>query len=206
MWHDDDVVERVGEHTGLASQKEVCDAIEATLRGLGGAIPVSERRTVGDGLPHEIALVIGEPTSSALSSEDDLVARVSEAIGGTRSRAREVATAVCAVLAQKLEPDQVERLRRHLPPELGEWLEPPPERPLAAHRVERRRASPRALSEARPGAGDRSISEARVSGQSGSLARSEEPHADRKLSSAPERSSDTLATGRPGSGRPIGGA
>lgn len=102
------------------------------------------------------------------------------------------------------EPERV-RLAALLPDELASWLvpwQPPPERRERAP-VGRERT----LASGRPGS-EHPLSEAGPArGQHESLAVSDDPHADTRLSSTrgitSERSHTTLADGRPGSERPV---
>jgi hypothetical protein len=82
---------------------------------------------------------------------DALVRTLARRRGRSLGRATEEVEAVCETLAELLDADVLTRLRRHLPSDLGELLEPPPARPAA--RAERRPPGheARTLAEGRPG-------------------------------------------------------
>jgi uncharacterized protein (DUF2267 family) len=125
----------------------------------------------------------------------DFFARVAAREGEQLGFATEHAQSVCRAVALLLEDDALHRLTSRLPDTLvalfarPEWSAPPPhDRPRGAHHTlaEGRSGSSRPLSEAAPSRAHRE-----------SVARSDNPHADTKLSSnrgtTQEREAETLA-------------
>ncbi len=123
----------------------------------------------------------------------------------------EHAQVVCRALSELLTPTTLQHLRRHVP-ELSELLHvPEPPRVPDARPVPRASArAPHTLAEGRPGGSEplASASHDQIV-HTHSIARSDDPHAETKLSSSrgltQERLRRTLAAGRPGSNRPLSG-
>ncbi len=120
-------------------------------------------------------------------------------------RAREEAIVVCRVVAEAVGEDIARRVRLELPDEIGELFTIP--EPIA--KPERVHLDPerRTLAEGH-GGGTRPLYAARPDhAHTQSVARSDNPHGDTKLSSATgltqEREEETLAQGRPGSETPL---
>jgi hypothetical protein len=110
-------------------------------------------------------------------------------------------------LADALSEDVLTRLRRHMPGDMGQLFTPPRAMTSTAAEPHGKHAPGpgSTLADGRPGS-RHPLSEANPAHRD-SVARSENPHADTKLSSSAgmtqERVSDTLATGKPGSHRPL---
>ena len=116
----------------------------------------------------------------------------------------ELTRAVLQTTAEALRGEVVARVRLELPADFGALLERPQEGAArGVHLVPERRT----LAEGRPGS-SRPLYSARADRvQSQSVAATDNPHGDDKLSSArgltQEREAETLAEGRPGSTRPL---
>ncbi len=202
--------EHVSELGPFASEGDVWRAIRATLRALAEQLDPVERIQLGRDLPSDLrvlvesnALRLAEQSPTKEAFFQSVAAYEMEPVG----RALEHAEIVCRALADTLSETTVARLTRQLPA-LAELFRPP-ERPAAAQTMGQ--ASPRRpqdLAEGRPG-GTHPIASSDTStlAHRHSIARSDDPHADTKLSSAmglsQERDSRTLAAGRPGSRHPV---
>lgn len=201
----DDLLERVARLTGVRLEDDttVERALVATLGELLAELPEVDRRALAAVLPHEYL------TSRAHAlSEGSPVQRVASRAALPRGLAREETAAVLRVLLDALSDEARTRLVRHLEPELRTLIQStdaahvehvaPPVRP-AAHPAP---AQPRAtLASGHPGS-DHPLSEARPDvAHRHSVARSDEPHANTKLSSArgttQERLHETLSEGGP---------
>ena len=185
-------------------------AITATLDALGAALLPSERRTFAEVLGSDLAsVVLASHAPKATLDTEGFYRRVQRHEAVRAGRAREHAQIVCHALAELLPPETTQLLTRRLPwlePLLGaDDLAPPPPSP----EVLRRKDPANTLATGSPGS-HRPLSTARPDrGQSESVAASENPHGATKLSSShgltQEREHETLATGHPGSKRPLSG-
>lgn len=206
-----EILARVEALAPFASSRDAERAIHATLRALNLALAADERAELARQLPAEwraeLANAEAGPSGEA-STLDEFYARVSLAEGCELGRSIEHAQIVCRVLVEEvLDTTTTERFKKHLPPlaplfELAPSPEPPP-RP-----VHRSPGTPDDLAEGRPGSKHPlADGSARELAHHHSIARSDDPHADTKISSSTgltqEREGTTLASGRPGSRRPL---
>ncbi len=125
-----------------------------------------------------------------------LTDKVADRLGVSPTTGREVTQAIFAALGRTLDDRGRSLVRQQLPPQFGELLDDP-----HAVAIDRRHApappDPRGLASARPGAGSALDTDASVA-HSSSIARSEDPHGDRKLSGTDGamRAGRTLSTSR----------
>lgn len=195
-------VERRGGGTDRATAETM---VVAAVHALADRIPAVAVEPVAGALPAPLAEIVRAGSHQGGFDADEFFERVGAREGTGAGAAREHAQLACAALAEALTPEVRDQLRAHLPEPLAELFEPrgvaaaPPAHPHAREH-ERRRP----LASARPGS-TRPLSEAgpEATAQSGSIAASDEPHAERKLSSGQPQRGDTLSSGRPGSHRPL---
>jgi uncharacterized protein (DUF2267 family) len=183
-------------------------ATRALLATLGALIAHLEPYDAQD-LRSELPPALLARLDAAGEVEPDVVRAIAAREPTTWGFAIEHAQAVGEALVLELRPELLTRLRRRLPPALAALLEP---RPTSTAPPPHPTRAPVALGEGttlatgRPGS-RHPLSDSHPSAQHHSVASSDDPHGDTKLSSArgltQERTGDTLATGRPGSHRPI---
>jgi len=199
-------VNHVADRGGL-SAKEAVLACRAALSALGGRLSFRAAEALAEDLPDELRDAVRAAEHGQEFGAGELYARVAE---GERIRvgiAVEHAAAVLETVSEAISEGTLHRLAQELPEQISRLLAPHPsiEGPERVHVDHRRRT----LAEGRPG-GCHPLSEGRLDrAQSESVARSENPHGDTKLSSGrgltQERESETLAEGKPGSSRPLSG-
>jgi uncharacterized protein (DUF2267 family) len=196
----------VAHHGALRSEREARDVVRAVLVALAGTLSSAEVALVTEELPGWMQEIMRQACRQEGAS---LVDQIAAREGVARGPAREHAGVVLQALAAELSPDTRQYLRRALPPQVAELLEPRTEAEtvVAGPRAARRKGSP--LATGRPGS-RHPLSEARLDpAHRHSVARTGDPHADSKLSesrgTAQDRRGETLATGRPGSRRPLSG-
>ena len=201
-----DFIERV-EGLGSFGPGQADAATRATLEALGAALLPAERRTLAEGLPEELAALVLEAKEprDALDLER-FYQRVQRHESVRSGRAHEHAQIVCRVLATVVPGENLALVGRRVP-----WLAPlfeAPERTeTPAPEVLRRDAPTNTLAGGRPGSRHPLSSAVPRREQSQSVAATDSPHADTKLSSSrgltQERENETLASGHPGSKRPL---
>lgn len=205
----DRLLKRVCERCGLSGDTEAEGALVAVLESLSPGLDPTTRERMADALPPPWSLVVRDAKPFPDLGVDDLAFAVAEHERVGVGFGIEHATAVCQVLAEAVDEELRSQLRS-LPNGLGSLFdehvatEGGPERLPAPHARETRR---RTLAEGNPGS-LHPLSEGRPgTGQQHSVAASDDPHRDTKLSSAQgttqERQGHTLAEGKPGSERPI---
>jgi uncharacterized protein (DUF2267 family) len=203
-------IERLVEVAPFANQAEAARAARALLQVLGGLLTQDERVALARELPAELVrlLAIGLPQPNVDWTE--FHRRVAQVEGVPLALAIEHSEVVCRALCEALAPSTRQHLQTTLPKLAGLFELPTDiERPLSeAHRSS---SAPNDLAEGRPGgASPIATSDLRSLAHRHSVARSDDPHADTKLSSArglrQEQGEHTLAAGRPGSRRPISGS
>lgn len=186
--------------TGIDDRAQIERVVRSVLSVLGEQLPGSERAWFAQVLPLPLRPAV-DP-HAGWGNGDDLerfyqrvAAREAVSIGFAIEHAR----SVCRTLVESLGEPALEHLRLRLPDALQplfDWPDTPapPQRPIhprpARNLASGRPTSSHPLSEAHPNAA-----------QSESVARSDNPHADEKLSSShgttQEREGETLARGRP---------
>ena len=202
----DPLIGIVSLHSGLDDQDAA--AVTATVLGaLGGTLARAEAEALALVLPVELAapLVRGERARAASGGPagGGLATRVAAAAQVPLGRAVEHVASVCRALAERLPPAALERLRAALPADTAALFEPP----VAAELEPKPHVARHTIAEGRPGS-RHPLSEARPRGaQPDSLAASDNPHGETKLSSSrgltQEREHESLADGRPGPRRSI---
>lgn len=197
---------------GDFSEGDVEKAVSAVLATLGELLTGDEAAALVTQLPEPVAQELRPSGPAQTMSIDEVYARVAERADLSRGRALEVTQIVCSVVATSLAADVQQRLVAHLGPDLGRLFDPPSRDSVAPERPVHMPGAPepgegRSLSTGRLGS-DQPLSEARPeSAHSQSVARSDNPHADTKLSSArgltQEALHETLAEGEPGPTRTV---
>jgi len=193
----------------FASPGEAEAAVHATLLSLRAALHPQEWSELASELPAQLR---GSPAATAevagptVMNVDEFYARVGEAEPAPVARALEHAQIVCGVLAEAvLSPDTITRLQKHVP-YLASLFEPrvlPPAPPPPVHADA---SAAHDLAGGRPGATHPiASSDPSTIAHEHSIARSDDPHEDTRLSSTQgttqERQGRTLASGRPGARR-----
>lgn len=172
-------------------------AASKTLEAFGELLTEPDQRALAEALPEPLAEAARRRQSGRSYDLEEFYSRVDVEPGQSRGFQLEHAQAVLATMADLLDRETLTRLRNHLPDEFGPLLEPReiPEHDGSKHRASR--SESRKLSTAREGSEDR-ISEA-SDVQPDSVVATENPHADRKLSSREESINEghDLATGNP---------
>ncbi len=201
-------VARVLEGTGDAHKDVARRAINGTVEALGEILLRPERAAIAASIPAQLRAVL---LRRELAPELDLAgfyAAVSERAGLAPAFAMEHAQVVCGVVSECLEPELRERLARDLPDGFRELFAP---RHLVAALPARMHHSPSStppaatLAEGRPGSA-RPLSESSPErAHEQSVARSRDPHAGTKISSAQGEESDAIADARSRGKRPISG-
>ena len=202
-----DILRRIQELGPFQSAADAVLTLHATLEALGSLLTEGERLAVAGSLPAECARLVRGAPSTTRGNVTDFFHRVATREGAALGRAVEHAEIACRALGETLSPSALARLQRAVP-DLARLFEPAPEpAPPPPHR-EAPGDVPRDLAEGRPG-GERPLADAdpHELAHRQSIARSDDPHAETKLSSAcgltQEREARTLAAGRPGSSRPL---
>lgn len=207
-------LEEVREHTGVDSTSQALRIARITLRVLGEALLEHDRQNVAAGLPDPLARALTAGPSGKRVTARSFYDRIARREGVRPGFGLEHAQVVCQALTHTLRDETLLYLESRLPPDLAELFVDrrsahgsiPVVRPH--HRNETETIRGRTLATGRPGS-SRPLSEARPdNAHSESVIKSANPHGDRKISSShtgeealPE--GDTMATGRPGSRRPI---
>jgi uncharacterized protein (DUF2267 family) len=198
---DSDILRRLHELGPFSDDGAAICALHATLEGVGGGLKEDERRAVAASLPADCARVLLAARATGCRGPRDLFLEISLREKVTLARAVEHAEIVCRALGEVLSPTSHDRLR-HALPEIAKLFEPHVEGSAPARPRRSPADAPNDLAEGRPGGG-RPLSSANPAelAHRHSIARSDDPHAETKLSSAcgltQEREDRSLATGRP---------
>jgi uncharacterized protein (DUF2267 family) len=194
---------------GIPDQATAERSLRATLGSLGQRLTDDEAAALAGQLPKELARVLDQSEYDGDFDAAEFYERVRRREKTLPGLEREHADIVLRALGEVLDLEVRAGLIRALPDAIGQRLlapelGPPPPHPTATHAP-----SLSTLARGRPGS-RHPVSEAAApaSGQTHSVARSDNPHGDTKLSSAhgltQERLDETLATGQtPGPTRPI---
>jgi len=197
----EELIDAVEDGAGLSSRAEAKAAVTAVFGALATRVLPGDRRVLIALLPPPLAALFDGDEQGAEESLDRIVEEVAEAEQIRDGFGREHLDVVGAAVAATLHPDAVAALRNHLPAAVASIFTPKPK----AGRVERPTPlevpaqTGRHLADARPG-GAHPVSEASAErAHSESVARSDDPHGDTKLSGAKgltqEREGESLAEG-----------
>ncbi len=199
----EDLTQRVAELSGLSDPVLAERALRAVLRALRGVLVTDEAAALAAELPVAWRVVLEEESGSPALDPEVFFTRVGRFAGADPAAARELAQVVCRALADSLSPDLRERLMRHLGEPLAALFAPvspthPPPRPPRAEALPR---EPHTLATGRPGSHHPLAESHPEPAHTHSVARSDDPHGDTKLSGA--RGDEDLASGHPRPGRPV---
>jgi uncharacterized protein (DUF2267 family) len=201
---------RLQELGPFADESEARRALLAVVEVIGSLLTSDERGVVARELPTELANTVSNALTHPSGDWHEFNRRVARAEGVRLGQAIEHAEVVCRALSEALSHSTRSRLQKALPT-LADLFELPEESEKPLTEAHRSSAAPNDLAEGRPG-GSLPIATAdpRYLAHRHSVARSDDPHGDNKLSSAQglrqEQDEHTLASGRPGSRRPISGS
>lgn len=192
----DHLADRVADRTGTGRPDEARRAVVATLQALAAPLPPAETDALAGALPDPVAARVRRAAIEAPGS-DDPFADLAEREGVPRALATEYAHVACQVIAEALPRPVADRVGDALPPpwrELFHRREAPPPPPPHHH------AAPpgqgRTLATGRVGSRHPVADHAPAPAHAESVVRSDNPHADEKLSSG-DVGGDHLADGRP---------
>lgn len=202
--------EHVRERSGIGGG-EAEKAVPVVFAALGELLTADETAALAAQIPTAMAQWLRAQRRAKSMGLDEVYARVAGATALPLPRALELTQAVCRALALQLRPDVRDRLVAHLGPHAGRLFEIPHEGTPSQRPLHLSGPPPsgegRTLATGRPGP-RHPISEAHPdTAQTHSVARSENPHEDSKLSTASgltqEILHETLADGKPGPSRKI---
>jgi uncharacterized protein (DUF2267 family) len=198
---------------GFDDTNQADQVARAVLTALRAGLPDDDAAAIAEHLGAPYAQVLREGAYEGPLDLPDFVGRIACKSGMYSGRIIEAVQVVCRALREVLPEDTSARLRPLLPealrPELDEPIEPP------APSVPERKVRPEGpgeghtLATGRPGSRHPLSESAPPSGHAQSVALSDDPHGDTKLSGArgltQERLHETLATGHPGPEHPVAG-
>lgn len=204
------LLDRVREHTGLSERIVVETAVGAVTEALGALIDHTHREEIAAHLPPELAQKLRRREPDGDASGATFLSLVSRIEHLPPRFAVEHATAVLEAIGGELHPDVRRKIAARLPAEMRDWLEP---RVMRMPRVEIVGAErpPEGdghhISEAKPGSRHPISDVAPRGAHEHSIAATDAPHADTKMSSAhgltQEREHEDLAEGHPSTGRAV---
>lgn len=201
-----EILEQVQTRGGLLSPLGAERVTARVLGALGEVLLDDELAALRAAVPPELRSALPEHASGADSSLERFFARVRRLGHTSFSQAIEQSEAVCEVLGGALPHDLRARWARDLPPRIAALFTTPPRprsltEPTAHRRAEPDDAPPRALAEGHPRSAHPLSEPPPPRGHRHSIARSEAPHADIKLSSSrgmtQEREHESLAEAQP---------
>ncbi|MCP3142293.1 DUF2267 domain-containing protein [Pyxidicoccus xibeiensis] len=192
---------RVAERAGLADAEDAARTVRAVLEVVGERLGRRELQALAEDLPTPLGALLRDGTHGQDFDLAELYARVARREHVRPGFAVEHTGIVCQVLAEALSDGALHQLREALPEPLAALFMPRAHR----ERFEYVHLDPvhhHTLAEGQPGS-QHPVSRARAErAHTHSVARSDEPHADTRLSSASgltqERERETLATAHPG--------
>jgi uncharacterized protein (DUF2267 family) len=195
---------------GFQTFAEARHAIRAAMGALACALEDEDAHALELAVPANVARLLRRPSSTQVRSVHGLYVEAERRERVGLGFAIEHAQVVCRVLARRLDPELVARLRRHLPPDIAELLgDRPPEReapPYVHAHPTLVPPPPQTLSRSRPGSAEPIAGTRHVLAHEGSVARSPTAHAARMVETArstrPTREDETLARTRTGPSRP----
>ncbi|MCA9649118.1 MAG: DUF2267 domain-containing protein [Myxococcales bacterium] len=204
----DAFIDDVGARAGLAERAAIETGTRATLRALGaalGGLPPALHDAIPAALRDELRAGDGQP----VLAPEALYDRIARETGLRVGQALELTQSAVAELGGRLAEPARDQLRRLLPEAWAALvLDPRPAglTPGAGATAGGDGGGGRTLATGRPGSGRPLADSAPAQGQAHSVAATDDPHDDRRLSAARPGSQDdghTLAKGRPGSDHPV---
>jgi uncharacterized protein (DUF2267 family) len=189
----------------LRTVREAERAVRATLGSIALALAEDDARDLAMALPVEVERCLERRGGRALQTLEELYDEADRRERVGPGFAREHTQAVLGVLATALEPELVERIRKHLPADIAALLhatdipsaEPPPH--VHAHPAHGA-VPPQTLSRSKPGTAEPIAEATHALAHAGSVARSRSAHAERMVETArstrPAREDETLASAR----------
>jgi hypothetical protein len=194
-------------------REHVVTLSRAVLAAIGAQLTASDWRALLGAVPASIRGGLErDPSLYPASSPHEVAERVGGACALPLGRALEEAEMVCRAIAEALPEDTRAQLLRHLPDGLAQLFAPAapehaPLRPAHAHFE----PAPRATLATGHSGSERPLSEAVPDrAQAGSVARFDPARTEKTLGGFAgdprESEAETLATGKPGSKRPLGDA
>ena len=192
------------DHAGLRTAREAERAVRAALGALACALADDDALALSQALPDGPRRWLAGPKGGAIGTIDELYAEAQRREGVEPGFAREHVQAVLEVLAAELNAELLERIRKHLPPDIAELLRAgvsPAEPPPFVHTHPAHAPKPiQTLSRSRPGTAEPIAETRHALAHSGSVVRSSTPHGERMVETArstrPAREDETLATAR----------
>ncbi len=190
----------------VANRTRLEPAIHATLTALGATIGSAEvRRAVADAIDPALATPLRAGAGQTTTTVADLSRRIAGLADVHRGVGFELVQVLTGWLVTRLPERLREQLRDDVPPDWAALAVEPPTRP-ASLPIGRARAgmTGTTLADGAPGSTHPVSRAAPIAGHAASVARADDPHADRRLSSA--QSDDRapegrrLADGEPGAG------
>jgi uncharacterized protein (DUF2267 family) len=211
----DALIADVRKRWGVPLEEDAERLVEAVLTVLREQLDARDAHALAAALPAVTAAPLARMVQGATYDARSFAARVAVLAAIPLPAAVEGTQVALAALAETLPQELVVRVRKQLHPELARALapridEPPPESPERHFQLEGPRTPQGTLATGRPGS-EHPVAEARLeTAHAHSVARSDAPHADSKLSTArgltQERERESLAAGRPpGPHRPLSG-
>lgn len=199
---------RVRDHAGLRNAREAERAVRATLGAMASVLAEDDAHALSAALPHDVRKCLSRRPAPDVGTLEDLYAEEQRRERVEPGFAREHTQTVLEVLATAVDPELIERLRKHLPADIASLLRPreaEEEPPPHVHAHPAHRPSPvQTLSRSKAGTAEPIADAAHPLAHAGSVARSDAPHAERMVETArstrPAREDETLAGAR-GEGR-----
>lgn len=190
---------------GLEDRERAARAVRATVAAIAERLTLDEARRLAKVLPDELQpLVVPRGSRAGAAEVVDDVRRLENVSSG---RAREEIQIVCGVLGRRLGDGDRQVVIRALPAEIAADFERPVREAPESLPPTLPSGTGRTLATGRAGSRHPIAEAAPERAHSESIARSDDPHGDTKLSSAEgftqEREGETLAKGRAGPGRPL---
>lgn len=197
------LLRRIQERTGLADPADARRVGRLVTSVLLEQLPAHDRAWLSRLLPKQWADLPGSAAAPLTQRDEleDFYERIAAREAAEPSFAREHAQSVCSALAEGLDEDERTQLKNRLPAAIAALLVPRSRPAAPAARKQPVQPSERStLAEGRPGS-SHPVSEAAAQREhQESVARSDNPHGDTKLSSSPgltqEREDETLAKRR----------
>jgi uncharacterized protein (DUF2267 family) len=199
--NESDVLGLVRERAGLQTFREARRALTAALGALRCVLDDTDALALAAAVPKDLARPLRRSATATVRGVDALYAETQRRERVGLGFSMEHTQVVFQVLAERLDPELVSKLRKRVPRDVAAlfkrrrtFADPPPH----LHEHTPHRETPiQTLSRSRPGASE-TLADARGElAQRASVARTSEPHADRMLASArssrPGREDETLS-------------